>query len=77
MNEWQPMTSEPNDGKFRFYGLFVEHNKTGFEWFEAHYVAQNDDGQLILPSGDNFDDWAFDDFTVWADAPTPPPHPAA
>lgn len=68
--KWQPMATEPNDGKFRLYGLHVT-NRSGFTFFEAHYVALNDDGQLIEPSGDNFDDWAFDDFIVWADVPQP------
>jgi hypothetical protein len=76
MTEWQPMATEPNDGEFRLYGLFVTNNVNGFTWFETHYVALNDDGQLVEPSGDNFDDWAFDDFKVWADVPQPLDVPA-
>lgn len=71
MNEWQPMNTEPNDGAFRFYGLHCK-SADGFEWFEAHYVSLNNEGQLVLPSGDNFDDWAFADFECWVPAPTPP-----
>ena len=70
--EWQPISTDPNDGAYRFYGLYVTNNKTGFRWFEAHYVALDDGGQLLHPSGDNFDDWAYDDFEVWAPAPPLP-----
>lgn len=56
VSDWQPMTTEPGDGAFRLYGLHVK-NKTGFAWFEAHYVARA---------------WSFEDFEVWADAPQPP-----
>jgi hypothetical protein len=66
--EWRDISSEPNDGKFRFYGLHVQHDGLG-RVFEAHYIAMDEDGQLILPGGDNFDDWHFTDFEVWCDAP--------
>lgn len=66
---WQPMDTEPNDGEFRLYGLYVHSNVSDQWWFEVHYVAMDDGGQLVLPSGDNFDDWAFDDFICWAPAP--------
>jgi len=72
--EWQPMNTEPNDGAFRLYGLHVyniSHN-ISHSWLEIHYVALNEEGQLILPSGDNFDDWAFNDFECWAPAPRDP-----
>jgi len=67
---WQTMDTEPNDGAFRLYGLFVTNNQTGFTWFEVHYVALDYEG-LKHPSGDNFDDWGFDDFVCWAPAPPP------
>ena len=69
---WQPMATEPRDNRFRLYGLNVTNNRTGFTWFEVHYVAQDDDGQMVEPSGDAFSDWSYDDFEVWADAPQPP-----
>jgi hypothetical protein len=72
MTEWQPMETEPGDGAFRFYGLHCEHNRTGFKWFEVHYVALDDTGQLVEPSGDSFSTWAYDDFEVWCEAPLPP-----
>lgn len=72
MTEWQPMSSEPGDGNFRFYGVHVQ-NKSGFKWFEAHYVARDDEtGEMISPSGDHFSEWSYEDFEVWADAPQPP-----
>jgi hypothetical protein len=69
--EWQDISTAPNDSVFRWYGLQVKHAK-GHEWFEAHYVSHDDDGEMRLPSGDNFDDWAFSDFEFWCDAPPPP-----
>lgn len=69
--EWQPIATDPNDGAYRFYGLHVT-GPTGYTWFEAHYVALDDTGQLLLASGDNFDDWAYDDFEVWSPAPPQP-----
>lgn len=68
---WQEISTAPNDGDCRWYGLHVTH-KSGNEWFEAHYISHDDDGQMRLPSCDNFDDWAFSDFEVWCDAPPPP-----
>ena len=68
---WQPMATEPGDGAFRLYGLHVR-NKTGFEGFEVHYVARNDEGEMVEPSTDSFTPWSFEDFEVWADAPQPP-----
>lgn len=69
--EWQPMSTEPCDGRFRLYGLHVA-LRSGFRWFEVHYVARDEEGQLLHPSGDSFSDWQFSDFEVWADAPQPP-----
>lgn len=71
MSTWNPMDTEPRDGAFRLYGIHVKHIN-GSEWFEVHYVAKDDDGQMIEPSGDAFSDWSFEDFEVWADAPSPP-----
>lgn len=68
---WRDIATAPNDSSFRWYGLHVQHT-AGHGWFEAHYVCHDDDGQMRLPSGDNFDDWAFIDFEVWAPAPLPP-----
>lgn len=76
MTEWQPMQNEPGDGAFRLYGLHVR-NRSGFVWFEAHYVARDDGGQMIEPSGDSFASWSFEDFEVWAEAPEPPEQKAA
>ena len=76
MSEWHPMPA-PRDGNFRFYGLHVSNNRTGFRWFEAHYVAEDDTGQMVEPSGDSFSDWSFEDFEVWADAPSLPAEEAA
>ena len=67
---WKPGFG-PNDGKFRLYGLYVNHSGLG-QVFEVHYVALDEDGQLILPGGDNFDDWHFTDFECHMDVPTPP-----
>ena len=69
--EWQDISTAPNDSNFRWYGLHVRHS-SGHSWFEAHYVSHDDDGEMRLPSGDNFGDWAFSDFEVWCDAPPPP-----
>jgi hypothetical protein len=77
MAEWHPIARDPRDGKFRFYGLFVKNERTGFKWFEAYYVAEDDDGQLIDSSGDHFSDWTMDDFQFWADAPPQPPDPVS
>lgn len=71
VSDWQPMATEPGDGAFRLYGLHVK-NKTGFEWFEVHYVARNDEGEMVEPSTDSFTAWSFEDFEVWADAAQPP-----
>lgn len=71
---WRTIESAPNDSAFRWYGLHVQH-RSGYEWFEAHYVSHDDDGQMRLPSGDNFDDWAFSDFEVWCEAPPVPAPP--
>lgn len=68
---WQDISTAPNDSDFRFYGLHVNH-KDGSSWFEAHYVAWDDDGNMVLPSGDNFDDWAYSDFEFWAPSPALP-----
>lgn len=68
---WQPIETAKRDCNFRFYGLHVTQTN-GFTWFEAHYVAEDSQGQMIQPSGDNFDDWAYEDFEVWCDAPAPP-----
>lgn len=69
MTYWQPIETEPGDGEFRLYGLNVQHTN-GLEWFEVHYLRQDQDtGQMIEPSGDNFDAWSFEDFIVWADPP--------
>lgn len=68
---WRPIETAPNDSAFRWYGLHVTH-ASGYSWFEAHYVQHDDDGQMRLPSGDDFSDWAYDDFECWAPAPAPP-----
>jgi len=73
MSEWQPIVTAPQDGAFRLYGLQVQHNR-GHCWFEVHYLALVD-GELIHPSGDLFDDWAYEDFERWAEAPTWPAVP--
>ncbi len=70
MTDWQPIAAAPRDGRFCLYGLHVR-NAAGFRWFEAHYVALNDDGELIEPWGDAFSTWHYDDFEVWADVPQP------
>jgi hypothetical protein len=67
--QWQPIETEPDDGSLRLYGLHVRH-ADGHNWFEIHYLSRADDGEMIQPSGDNFVDWTFDDFEVWAEAPT-------
>jgi len=68
---WMPILTALNDGDFRFYGLHVSHTN-GSSWFEAHYLCWDDDGVMRLPSGDNFDDWAYSDFEFWLPAPAPP-----
>lgn len=67
MTQWQPMRTEPQDGNFRLYGLNVNH-RNGHSWFEVHYLAYVD-GEMIEPSGDNFTDWSFENFEMWAPAP--------
>ena len=71
MSGWQPISTEPNDGDFRFYGLWVKH-KDGSEWFEVHYLAWEDGGDLIMASNDVFGDWSHSDFEFWAPAPAVP-----
>jgi len=71
MTDWKTIDTEPSDGKYRFYGLIVKH-RNGHRWFEAHYLALDEEGVLLEPSGDIFSCWAFDDFEYWADAPAPP-----
>lgn len=68
---WKPISTAPNDSGFRWYGLYVKHT-TGAEWFEAHYLSHDDDGQMIESSGDHFTDWEFSDFEFWCAAPAPP-----
>lgn len=71
--DWQPIETAPMDGAYRFYGLHVHNNHTGYRWFEAYYVALDTvDGQLMHPNGDNFSDWTYEDFEVWAPAPPLP-----
>jgi hypothetical protein len=69
--EWQDIETAPKDGRFRLYGLTVNSSRIG-EFFEAHYLALTEDGELVHPSGDLFDDWHYNDFEVWADIPQPP-----
>lgn len=68
---WQPMTTCPNDDAFRFYGLHVKHTN-GSSWFEAHYLSWSDEGTMLLPSGEVFDDWAYSDFEYWTATPSLP-----
>jgi hypothetical protein len=71
---WQPIETAPKDGNFRLYGLNCKTGSAGtgalaqHEWFEVHYLALVD-GDLILPSGDVFTDWHYDDLEFWAPAP--------
>lgn len=67
MTLWAPIKTEPDDGNFRLYGLWVTH-RNGHSWFEVHYVAHVD-GELIEASGDQFSTWSFEDFELWAPAP--------
>jgi hypothetical protein len=70
-SEWQPIATEPNDGDFRLYGLHVSH-RSGHQWFEVHYLAWEDGGDMIDPAGDTFSDWCHSDFEFWAPAPKMP-----
>lgn len=71
---WQDIASAPNDSDFRWYGLHVKH-RGGHEWFEAHYIAHDDNGQMIEPNGDGFTDWSFENFEFWCNAPPLPAPP--
>ena len=68
---WQPMDTAPDDGDFYLYGVNVTNNKTGAKWFEVWYLARDDEGHMIDPSGDYFSEWSHDDFECWAKAPAP------
>jgi len=70
--EWQPISTLDHDrlDEFRLYGLFVYSGP--LEWFEVHYVALDDTGQLVEPSGDSFTGWNLEDFEFWTDVPEVP-----
>ena len=67
---WQPIETEPGDGNFRFYGLHIVSKQ--MTWFEAYYLARNEEGEMVQTCGDPFSEWSFEDFEVWAPAPVPP-----
>lgn len=69
MSDWKQLPA-PGDGKFRLYGLTVNHKESD-QFFECYYLAIDEGGDLVHPSGDVFDDWSLNDFEVWADAPQP------
>lgn len=61
---WRPIKTAPKDGNFHFYGLHVTNPR--MTWFEAYYLARNEEGEMIQTCGDPFSEWSFDDFEVWS-----------
>jgi hypothetical protein len=68
MSEWQSMYTAPTDGDFYLYGLTVKH-RDGRSWFEVHYLALINGGDMIEASGDIFTEWSHSDFEYWSPAP--------